>query len=174
MSLFRRAFDSITIDGLYLEFGTYKGKSANKIAKLIYPKKLYTFDSFKGLPQKWWGGFSEGHFKVDSLPELDANVVAIVGYYENTLPLPFNQDIAFIHFDCDLYSSTMTILKSLRNNIVNGTIMLFDEWIIPDDKVKSEEDAFSDWVALENLNYEVILKSNDRMLLKIKTKGETL
>jgi len=31
--------------------------------------------------------------------------------------------------DCDLYSSTVTILNNLKNQIVVGTVIVFDEYI---------------------------------------------
>ena len=40
-------------DGLFLEFGVYKGTSINFISSLIPDKKIYGFDSFGGLPEEW-------------------------------------------------------------------------------------------------------------------------
>ena len=35
---------------------------------------------------------------------------------------------SFIHIDCDLYSSTKTVLTLLAPAIRTGTVLVFDEW----------------------------------------------
>jgi predicted O-methyltransferase YrrM len=35
--------------------------------------------------------------------------------------------ISFLHVDCDIYSSTKDMFEALGDNIVPGTIMVFDE-----------------------------------------------
>ena len=43
------AVEKVTIEGLWLEFGVYKGKSLRKIAGLTR-QAVFGFDSFEGLP----------------------------------------------------------------------------------------------------------------------------
>jgi hypothetical protein len=43
-------------DGLFLEFGVYKGDSLNRSASLMPGRHWYGFDSFKGLPEAWTPG----------------------------------------------------------------------------------------------------------------------
>ena len=60
------------------------------------------------------------------------NVVLIKGWFDRTLSL-FMKDVvndkqlALLHVDCDLYSSTKTIFDIFEINIRPGTIIVFDE-----------------------------------------------
>lgn len=46
---------------LWLEFGVASGKTINYISKFT-KDKVYGFDSFEGLPEKWRDGFDKGAF----------------------------------------------------------------------------------------------------------------
>ena len=37
--------------------------------------------------------------------------------------------ITFIHIDCDLYSSTIFVLDTIKQNISNGCVTVFDELV---------------------------------------------
>jgi len=120
--------------GLYLEFGVHRGVSINHIANHVKPKIVYGFDSFEGLPEDWERGssvYKKGHFDLEgSLPDVVNNVELIKGFFENTLE-PWvkhhNKNISFLHIDCDLYSATRFVLKTLNHLISPGTIIVFDE-----------------------------------------------
>jgi predicted O-methyltransferase YrrM len=131
LELLKHAINEITVDGLIMEFGVYKGETINYIASLLPNKQIYGFDSFEGLPETWRYNFYKGKFKVDNLPKVKDNVTLIKGWFEDTLPdfiEKNNYDVSFIHIDCDLYSSTKTIFYYLKNNIVPGTVIVFDEF----------------------------------------------
>lgn len=132
------ASDQVTIDGVFLEMGVCTGRTINFIAALNPTKIIYGFDSFKGLPQEWKrpdtvvpeGAFSLKNAKFK--PPVLRNVSLVVGLFQNTLP-EFRENvlkdnpIAFLHIDCDIYSSTSEVFSHLGKNIVSGTIVLFDE-----------------------------------------------
>jgi hypothetical protein len=66
-----------------------------------------------------------------SLPEVRPNVRLHKGWFEETIPVFREQhpeQIAFLHVDADLCSSTRTIFKQLGNGIVAGTVIAFDEF----------------------------------------------
>ena len=68
------------------------------------------------------------------------------GWFEETLPvwLAANEGpVSFIPIDCDLYSSTRTILTLLAERIVPGTIGLFDEYFNYPNWEKHEYKRFS-------------------------------
>lgn len=117
-------------EGLYLEFGVYSGKTINYIASNI-SQKIWGFDSFEGLPESWRSGFEKGAFARNNIPKVISNVNLVVGWFEKTLPLFLKKEkgnCAFIHIDCDLYSSTDTVFKKLARRIKKGTVIVFDDY----------------------------------------------
>lgn len=124
------------LGGFFAEFGVYKGFSARRISRTISPEVLYGFDSFHGLPEFWKKtdkhGAQPGRFSLKGRPPTDVepNVTLMVGLFEETIPKFLEREprqASFFHVDCDLYSSTRTILYGLNDRIVPGTILLFDE-----------------------------------------------
>jgi Macrocin-O-methyltransferase (TylF) len=65
------------------------------------------------------------------------NVEVIVGLFADALP-PFlaqhEGNAALIHIDCDLYSSTNTVLELLAPRITAGTMIALDEHFIVRDR----------------------------------------
>jgi len=113
----------------YLEFGVYKGSTANFFSK--YVKKLYAFDSFQGLKDEWPGRAKKGHFNLNKrIPKLNSNVEPTVGLVENTLEVflkKHNPKINFVHFDMDTYLSTKYALEKLKPFLIKDAIIIFDE-----------------------------------------------
>ena len=51
------------------------------------------------------------------------------GYFANIKETVLNdKPIAFLHIDCDIYSSTKEVFEILGDRIVSGTIIVFDEF----------------------------------------------
>lgn len=123
------ALNACCLDGLYMEFGVFNGKSLRQIRlHLRADIALYGFDSFEGLPEPW-NGFKAGAFATPFRCKL-LNTEIIEGWFSDTLPEFVRQHpepVAFMHIDCDLYSSTKTVLDAFARQIVPGTIILFDE-----------------------------------------------
>ena len=131
--------------GLVLEFGVAMGGTLRLLAKLFCPRQVTGFDSFKGLPEAW-GSYQPGHFACDP-PIVPSNCTLEIGLFADTLPafLARNSDnVAFVHIDCDLYSSTKTIFDALGPRIVDGTVIVLDEYYIVEDH---ERRAFDEWIA---------------------------
>ena len=146
-------------EGLYLEFGVYSGKTINQIADLKKDRIIYGFDSFEGLPETWRSGFEAGKFLKDTLPEVRDNVTLMKGWFDQTLPSfiqEHNEICAFIHIDCDLYSSSKTVLDFLAGRIVKGTIILFDEYFNYPGWKHNEFKAFQEFISASELKYEYI------------------
>jgi hypothetical protein len=100
-------------------------------------RTVYGFDSFEGLPETWARPdmtFRAGTFDVHGmLPVVRPNVVLVRGWFDATLP-PFlaehsGESVALLHIDCDLYSSTKTVLEALAPRFRPGTVVVFDELI---------------------------------------------
>ena len=109
------------IDGHYLEFGVYTGGTIRFIASRIGSRLIHGFDTFEGLPEAW-GGFNLGRRAFDAkgkLPRVPDNVRLHRGLFEASLPAWLKDNTgsaAFVHIDCDLYSSTQTALTLLADN----------------------------------------------------------
>lgn len=114
----------------YLEFGVWKGSSANFFSK--YLKKLYVFDSFEGLKEDWTGtSMHKGYFDLKKkIPKLNSNIEPIVGWVEDTLDdflKKNNPKINFVHLDMDTYEPTKFTLEKLKPYLIKDAIILFDE-----------------------------------------------
>jgi hypothetical protein len=119
---------------LYMEFGVWRGDATRYWSKLLRnPRsKLHGFDSFEGLPENWILGRDKGGFSVGGqVPEIDdARVQFFKGWFEQSLPnyqYP-PHEVLILNLDADLYSSTSFVLNSLREQIVPGTYIYFDEF----------------------------------------------
>ncbi len=121
---------SPTLGGLYCEFGVFEGRTINFIASKV-SGDVHGFDSFEGLPEDWRPGVMRGTFKTGKLPSVRDNVRIHRGWFSDSLPAFAQQHagaLAFAHIDCDLYSSTKTVLEVLGSRIVPGTVLQFDEF----------------------------------------------
>lgn len=140
-----------------LEFGVFTGGTINIISKHV--NKVYGFDSFEGLPEKWEGVIEKGHFKVENLPEVNSNVELIKGLFENTLDdflKNHPEDFKLIHIDCDLYSSTKYVLNKLieYNKLKKDVIIVFDEIINYNKFLEGELKALYEINTINNINFE--------------------
>lgn len=136
-------------------------------------KIIYGFDSFEGLPETWRNGFEETSFNLNgNLPQVNENVRLVKGWFNETLPAfvkEHPEPCAFIHVDCDLYSSTKTIFNELKNQIVPGTVIAFDEYFNYPGWQESEYKAFMEFIAWSGLNFEYIARTNyEQVAVKIK------
>lgn len=145
--------------GVAVEFGTGSGSSTLLIASHM---PVYSFDSFQGLPEDW-GGYPKGSF-AGPPPEVP-NATLIVGWFQDTLPaFDFaNLDIGLVHIDCDLYSSTKTVLKHIGPHLKTGCYVVFDEYIGHDDEPR----AFGEYVAEHDIEFEAVARSDQPWAIRI-------
>ena len=159
-------------DKLFLEFGTYKGKSINFCSSLIPEAKFYGFDSFEGLPESF-SIWKRGRFDIKSkLPKVNKNVSLIKGYFNETLPKfleEHKEKAAFIHIDCDLYSSTKTIFENIYDRIIPNTIIQFDEYYNYPGWRNHEFKAFQEFCKKYSVEYEYIGISHMQVAVVIKS-----
>ena len=145
--------------GLIMEFGVFRGDSMDVIATYNPLHDVYGFDSFEGLPERWTCD-PAGKFSVEgSLPAVKRNVRLIKGWFEETLPgflEEHKEHCSFIHIDCDLYSSTKTVLDGLKDRIVPGTVIVFDEYFNYPGWQRHEYRAFQEFVEENGIKYEYI------------------
>ncbi len=106
------------------------------------------------------------------MPKVRSNVKLHKGWFTETLPKfkeRYKETIAFLHIDCDLYSSTREILNQLSDRLVVGTIIEFDEYFNYPNWQQHEFKAWQEFVKEKNLSYRylAISASDGRVAVEI-------
>ena len=146
------------LPGLRLEFGVAGGNSIRILASTS-SETIYGFDSFQGLPEDWRFDAPKGIFSTFLPTDLPGNVELVEGLFETTLPgflAGHEGPVALLHVDSDLYSSAVTIFRHLRERIVPGTIIIFDEYLNYPEWQQHEFKAFQEYVASTGVLYDYI------------------
>lgn len=149
--------DAVTLRGAYLEMGVCTGRTINFIAALNPEQRIWGFDSFDGLPEEWTRTdltFPQGSFRVNTegwMPPVLHNVSLVRGMFHDTLPQFKSQilkstPIAFLHVDCDIYASAKETFDQLVDNIVPGTVIVFDEFYNYPEAAEHEFKAFQEFL----------------------------
>lgn len=168
------------VEGCIVECSTWRGGMIGGIATLIGGDRTYfLFDSFEGLPEaqeidgegaKAWQsnktssnyfdnckaemGFAEEAMKIAGAK----NVNIVKGWFNETLPL-FNKEnkIAILRLDGDWYESTMTCLENLYESVVEGGLIILDDYYTWTGCTK----AVHDFLSKNSLNERVQQWNND-------------
>jgi len=120
----------------YLEFGVAYGQSLEWWIKNNQnpSSKFIGFDTFDGLPEKWWG-CPKGAFSSGGKPPAvnDSCCSYQIGLFQDTLngfleQCQLDTGRSVIHLDADLYSSTLFVLTALASRLKTKDIILFDEF----------------------------------------------
>jgi len=164
------------IPGDYLEFGVYKGWTFSHACKFFgyYPHhkhmRFFALDSFEGLPEPqgfdavngYTATFYEGQFActeaefIENLRQegVDLDKVRTVkGWFSESLTdemaARYEIDkVAVAWIDCDLYESTVPILRFLTPRLVNGSVLIFDDWrCFQNLPMRGEQRAVNEWRA---------------------------
>lgn len=170
--IFRDRFDTLSFSacsaptkGLVLEFGVASGSTINHLATSVplRGRTIYGFDSFRGLPERW-ADYPIGHFACEP-PAVASNVDLVVGLFADTIPAFLARHAgpaALIHIDCDLYSSTRTVLDLLSPRIVPGTFIALDEYFIV---CEHEQRAFHDWLLAHGRMCKKLARSIEQLVV---------
>ncbi|MBW1699628.1 MAG: class I SAM-dependent methyltransferase [Deltaproteobacteria bacterium] len=140
--------------------------------KLWKKMRFFAFDSFRGLPKPTGidllsKDFVEGKFsnsennfkKYITSAGVPLNRVRIIsGWFNETL----NKDTinkynlkhaAIVHIDSDLYESAKSVLEFIKPLLVDGTVIIFDDWFsFKGNPNLGEQRAFREWLD-ENPNW---------------------
>lgn len=140
-------------------------------------KRLLLFDSFAGLPAvdpesidagsshvksgSWVPGSCKGLTR-NQLEKLVSSILApedefqvVEGWYDEVLTVFPMPQLSMVHIDCDLYSSSSTVLNSLFENerITEGCVILFDDFFC--DKARKRAGEQRAWIEVkEKFNLE--------------------
>ncbi|HLI55358.1 MAG TPA: TylF/MycF/NovP-related O-methyltransferase [Acidimicrobiales bacterium] len=140
------------VQGDYYEFGLYRGYtfwSAQKAADAagLAGMRFFGFDSFAGLPEVGGpdldsGVFIPGDYRAGK-DEVEryitdhgfdwSRATLIEGFFDRSLHPGLRAEhqmgpAALVMVDCDLYQSTVPVLRFLRDLLQDGTVVLFDDW----------------------------------------------
>ena len=156
----------------YFEFGCHSGRTFSaavnaagffKMANL----EFFAFDSFAGLPDTndlQDGCFQTGTFctsRKDFLGILERKTglrlgdkYIVQGFYSDSLTSELQAQMpkaGIVHIDVDLYSSTVDVLRFLKPLLVQGTLLIFDDWYcFPGGTLMGERRAFTEFLADNN------------------------
>lgn len=110
------------------------------------PIRYFAFDSFEGLPETKdidkHPLYSKGRYacSVQEFQEIlksnkvdNKKVVLVPGYYDKTLNADTKKRFelsaaSIVMVDCDLYESAKLVLDFITDLVVDGTIIIFDDW----------------------------------------------
>jgi hypothetical protein len=161
------------IQGDIVEFGLFQGWWINffwrETEKIGLRRRIYGFDSFEGLskPNSERDGtcWKEGMYAC-SLEQVIKNVEAdqrpriklVKGFFEKSLREPYAllaEKFCYARIDCDLYEPARDCLHYLTPRLVDGAILVFDDW--PHQLGYGEQIAFQEWLPrVPNLELEFL------------------
>ena len=173
------SLNAVTVAGAYMEFGVFTGGTIRFMAKKKPNEHFHGFDSFEGLPEDWFGmPLIKNSFSLSgNLPRVPENVSLYKGWFNQTLATWHEKNldnVAFMHIDCDLYSSTVDILEALKDRMQFGTIILFDEYFNYSNWENHEFKAWQEFVVKYQIQYEYIGFDRQQVAVKIMHIGKLL
>lgn len=174
--MLREAFlaaDRWKLPGSYFEFGVFRGRAFVQAARhaqhrhRIFQRRLYAFDSFKGLSEPMQGEqdvFSVGEYACSKDEFIEAcrrggvnlsRVEVHEGFFSDSLTGELQQRLladgeraAIVWIDSDIYEPALQVLRFIEPLLQEGTIVCFDDWFSfaahPD---KGEVRAAREWSA---------------------------
>ena len=155
---FQLATQAAKVKGAVLEFGVRHANSTRQLAALAQ-QEVHGFDSFEGIPEDWHGEGKGSYSTRGVIPKVPSNIHLHAGWFDASLPafLASNtQQARLINIDCDIYSSTKTVLDLLAPRIVAGTVIIFDEYIGNQHWREDEFKAFQQAVKTYGWRYEYL------------------
>lgn len=150
------------IAGDIVEFGTYFGHWIQVLCETLekrqWNRKVWGFDSFEGLPEPdvklnpdcWTKGMYSAPFEeVKARLQVDKRdyLQLVKGWFDKTLvesPATTIEKIAFARLDGDLYESCVPCLQYLDGRMVDGAVLVFDDWQFSTEI--GEPRAFKEWL----------------------------
>jgi hypothetical protein len=158
VAVLERALEAARVPGLVLEFGVYHGRSL-RILAARGAGPVHGFDSFEGLPEAWNAAEGPGAYSTGGRrPRVDGATLH-AGWFEDTLPAflaTHSGAVSLLHVDCDLYSSTRTVLQALAPRLVAGSVILFDDLLGYPGFEAHELRAFDEYLAASGRRYELV------------------
>ena len=149
LSIARFAHINRPIVGYYFEFGSHEGRTmrlAWQHFQHLFDWSYVAFDSFAGLPeiedidkQAIW---EKGRLKTTEKDFVRIvtragmprhKLTTVKGFYDQSLTQDLQRRLsshkaAVVYVDCDLYRSTVPVLRFIKPFLQTGTVIVFDDW----------------------------------------------
>ena len=161
--------------GYYMEFGVLNGEAMIDAYRQFrgVVSHYFGFDSFEGLPalqhseeetREYSPHFYKGNFKSMAIDYVMKNITScsrmqedeltlVAGYFSDVLPKVDKASVCVkgvplcVYIDCDLYSSTVDVLRFIDDLVVTGTWILFDDyWFYRGSPLHGEQKAIEEWM----------------------------
>lgn len=154
------------VEGSIVECGVWKGGMIAGVSEFLnQDRHYYLFDSFEGLPdvkevdgiaaKKWQEDTASPYyfdncsadqkFAEEAMQLAGAEKFSIIkGWFEDTLSSNKPNKIAILRLDGDWYSSTMTCLTNLYDQVTKGGIIILDDYYAWEGCSKAVHDFFSE------------------------------
>jgi len=131
-----------SIEGDYIEFGIFKGKSlfhsfsTAKKNKIIHNRIFWGLDSFEGFPAENHSFYTSKNFDVSYEKVIKQfskyeNIKIKKGYFSQSLNnknISEINKIAFAFVDCDIYESSLDVFDFLKKRMTNGGFIMIDDY----------------------------------------------
>lgn len=170
------------VDGYYFEFGCYSGTTMSMAwhhSQHLFDWTYVGFDSFEGLPeigeidrQEIWqkGKLATGEREfVDMILATgmpNDRLKTVRGFYDQSLNESLQKEFlptraAVVYIDCDLYESTVPVLKFIVPFLQKGTVVVFDDWnCFHADPERGERRAWREFLAVQpDLQFEEFVRT---------------
>lgn len=144
--------------------------------------RLVGFDSFEGLPrpaeidvlhgQEAWigeGGFNSSFETVQGRLREEfgdkRGFELVKGWYQDTLTTETKRRLelkaaSVVHIDCDFYESSKLALDFVTDLVVDGSIIVFDDWwLFKGHPERGEQRAFREWTEANQIRYSEFFKT---------------
>jgi O-methyltransferase len=153
------------LQGVVVECGVWRGGMIAAMSEVLGDRKYFLFDSFEGLPTAKeidgesaiaWQKDTGGDFYFDNCkaeiyyaeqamslsPIKDYQLVK--GWFSETLPnFDFNEQIAILRLDADWYESTIQCLDYLYPKVIEGGLIILDDYYTWDGCSRAVHDYLS-------------------------------
>lgn len=157
------------IRGYYFEFGCHGANTmrmAWKHTRHLHEWTFVGFDSFEGLPEIgvidrqsiWKKGrlaTAEQEFvrlvTATGMPR--ERLKTVKGFYDTSLTDELKAQLlpakaVMVYVDCDLYQSTVPVLRFIKDFLQPGTVIVFDDWFcFNGDPMRGEQRAWQEFTA---------------------------
>lgn len=146
------------LTGSAAEIGVYQGGTARILADHLPQKRIHLFDTFEGMPPtSRFDIHKPGDFADTSLEAVQAslkerdNVEFWPGLFPESAAGLTDLRFCLVHVDVDIYTSTKAAIEFFWPRLVEGGIMVFDDYNAPrcPGTNKAVDEYFDAWQTVE-------------------------